>query len=473
MSIYNTNLSDIKQRFDVSKEDKLYYGEIYSPFSLITDMLNLFEDSVFEDPDKKWLDVGAGLGYFSIILFFKLEKGLTAKIPNELKRKTHIIEQMIYMVEIKDDNIDELKKTFGENSNIIHIDFINDLDLDLDTNYLKHNTFDYIIGNPPYNSKGIKKVPTNTVSSKKKEGKTVWTKFVVKSLSLLKPTIGKMCMIIPSIWLKRDKEGIHQILTYYKIEKLHCLTNTQTNILFNGNAQTPTCYFILTKKESDGIIELFDKKRKEIVSYPHKIGQSIPVFGSHIVTKLQKWITGTDGVGCLKVIKTNMPSVQSKFSEELYDSSNYPYVNIKTCLIERLQPVLIMNYSNIPQAFYNVKKLILAHKMYGFPYFDSKGQYGISNRDNYVIVDKTDEEFKQLQYFLSSKLALYLFEAARYRMKYLEKYAFEFIPDITQLPDFPSGETMNEETIAGYFKLDEEDRKHIQELHRKDYKMFI
>ena len=71
MSIYNTNLPDIKQRFDVSKEDKLYYGEIYSPFSLITDMLNLFEDSVFEDPEKKWLDVGAGLGYFSIILFFK------------------------------------------------------------------------------------------------------------------------------------------------------------------------------------------------------------------------------------------------------------------------------------------------------------------------------------------------------------------------------------------------------------------
>ena len=35
MSIYNTKLSDIKQRFDVSKEDKLYYGEIYSPFSLI------------------------------------------------------------------------------------------------------------------------------------------------------------------------------------------------------------------------------------------------------------------------------------------------------------------------------------------------------------------------------------------------------------------------------------------------------
>ena len=469
MSIYNTKLSDIKQRFDVSKEDKLYYGEIYSPFSLIDAMFNLFESEVFKDPTKKWLDAGAGLGYFSILLFYKLDNGLSEIFPNEMERKAHIIEQMIYMVEIKEENINELKKTFGENGNIIHADFINH------TNHTDHHhhhhtyTFDYIIGNPPYNSRGIKKVPTNNVSSKKNEGETVWTKFIVKSLSLLTPTSGKMCLIIPSIWLKKDKEGMHQLLTHYKIDKLHCLNSTQTNILFNGNAQTPTCYFLLTKQASDGIIQLFDKKRKAYVLYPHTIGKSIPLFGAHIVSNLQKWVAG---VGCLKVIKTNMPSVHSKFTEQLYDPK-YPYANIKTCLLEGLQPVLTMNYSTIPQPFYNVKKLIMAHKMYGFPYFDSKGKYGISNRDNYVIVDKTDEEFKQLQKFLSSKMALYLFETARYRMKYLEKYAFEFIPDITQLPDFPSTDTMNEETIADYFELDEEDRIHIQELHRKEYKMFI
>jgi len=469
MSIYNTKLSDIKQRFDVSKEDKLYYGEIYTPFSLIHSMLNLFDSNVFEDPTKKWLDIGAGLGYFSILLFYKLNHGLSEKIPNETERKTHIIEQMIYLVEIKEENINELKKTFGEKANIIHADFINETNQTVD---IENHTFDYIIGNPPYNSKGIKKVPTNTTSSKKNEGQTVWTKFIVKSLSLLTPTVGKLCLIIPSLWLKKDKEGMHQVLTHYKIDKLHCLTSTQTNLLFHGNAQTPTCYFLLTKKPSDGLIQLFDKKRKTYVWFPHTIGHSIPLFGAHIVCKLQKWITGVKGVGGLKVIKTNMPSVQSKFTEQLYDS-HYPYTNIKTCLLEGLQPVLTMNYSNLPQPFHNVKKLILAHKMYGFPYFDSKGQYGISNRDNYVIVGKTDEQFKQLHTFLSSKFALYLFETTRYRMKYLEKYAFEFIPDITQLPDFPSAAAMNEETIADYFELDKEDRIHIQELHRKEYKMFI
>lgn len=472
MSIYINSLSDIKQTFDVSKEDKLYYGEIYSPFSLINNIFNLFDDHVFTEPNKKWLDVGAGTGYFSIILFYRLDKGLTNVIPNETERKTHIIQNMIYMVEIKESNILELKKTFGEKSNIIHNDFINGVDMNYTKNK-KNNTFDYIIGNPPYNSNGIKKVPTNNTVSKKNEGNTVWCKFIVKSLTLLKKNTGKMAVIIPSIWLKRDKEGMHNLLTYYKLEKIHCLNSNQTNVTFNGNAQTPTCFFILTKKQTDGILSLYDINKKEYVLYNHTIGESIPLFGSYIINKLKKWINMKD-VGFLKVVKTNMPSVHSKFIENLYDP-NYPYTNVKTCLLEKntLQPTLTMNYSNIPQSFYGVKKIIMAHKMYGFPYYDSKGQYGISNRDNYVIIDKTDDEFKQLQKFLSSKLVLYIFESARYRMRYLEKYAFEFIPDITKIHTFPSFNDLNEKTINDFFELDEQDRTHINNLHKREYKMFI
>ena len=54
-----------------------------------------------------------------------------------------------------------------------------------------------------------------------------------------------------------------------------------------------------------------------------------------------------------------------------------------------------------------------------------------------------------------------------YRMKYLEKYAFELIPDITQLTDFP--EIINDDTIAEYFGFDELDRQNIKMLHKKDY----
>ena len=67
--------------------------------------------------------------------------------------------------------------------------------------------------------------------------------------------------------------------------------------------------------------------------------------------------------------------------------------------------------------------------MYGFPYLDRNGEFGISNRDAYIIKDKSIQELEILQKFFSSKTALFLFESTRYRMKFLEKYIFELIPE--------------------------------------------
>ena len=76
-----------------------------------------------------------------------------------------------------------------------------------------------------------------------------------------------------------------------------------------------------------------------------------------------------------------------------------------------------------------------------------------------MIVKQTSDQFEQWKAFLSTKFALYLFEGTRYRMKYLEKYVFELIPDITKLDDFP--ETITDETIADYFQLSNRERKCI------------
>jgi hypothetical protein len=52
-------------------------------------------------------------------------------------------------------------------------------------------------------------------------------------------------------------------------------------------------------------------------------------------------------------------------------------------------------------------------------------------------------------------------------MKYLEKYAFEFIPDISVLEGFPKEPT--DENIADYFGFDSIDRENINKLHKKEY----
>ena len=55
--------------------------------------------------------------------------------------------------------------------------------------------------------------------------------------------------------------------------------------------------------------------------------------------------------------------------------------------------------------------------MYGLPYLDISGEFGISNRDNYVIYKEKIEDLIKLQKFLSTKTALSVFDSTRYRMK--------------------------------------------------------
>ena len=69
--------------------------------------------------------------------------------------------------------------------------------------------------------------------------------------------------------------------------------------------------------------------------------------------------------------------------------------------------------------------------------------------------------------FFATKTALYLFECTRYRMKYLEKYIFELLPDVNKLNNFPT--IINDETIAEYYKLTKMEIDAINNLHKKKY----
>ena len=443
---------DIKQSLNPTIEKKAFYGEINTPFFLIQQILSIIPDYIYTKPNLKWLDPGCGCGYFTTVLYNKLYEGLKEAIPNEERRKKHIIQKMIYMVEIQEDNVKQLRTLFGKDANIFHSDFLS---------WKSKHKFDIIIGNPPYNSHGMKKVPTNHNLEKKQDGKTIWISFVRCSIDLLRQN-GHLCFIIPSIWMKPDKARMYHYLTSYNIQKIHCFTNTETNKIFSGEAQTPTCYFLLKKRLNNDSVTLFDKQREKYIKYKLNPEYPIPLFGSHIISQLMPFI---EKAGYIKAYKTNTPSSKSHIVPISDDT--HSYVNVKTCVLNGLKPQLIRNYSNIPLAYYNKKKLILAHKMYGFPYYDEEGIHGISNRDNYVITDYSDTELKRIQSFLSTYFALYIYETTRYRMKYLEKYAFQFLPDITKLKDFP--DTITDESIADYFGLDNEDRENIYKLHQKKY----
>ena len=109
----------------------------------------------------------------------------------------------------------------------------------------------------------------------------------------------------------------------------------------------------------------------------------------------------------------------------------------------------------------------MAHGMYGFPYVDCTGNLGIANRDKYIILDKNKDEMNKIAEFLSTKSSLIFFEATKYRMKYLEKYIFEYIPDITKIPRFP--DIITDDTISEFFQFNEKEQNTIKNMF-KNYK---
>ena len=450
----NTIFLMISKENKVSKCDIDKYGIIYTPKILVDKILDLIPNKYYKNRESKWLDIGAGTGNFSINLYNRLLNNLSSEIPDITLREKHIIENMITMSEIYQPHIDKLMSIFSNKANIITENF-----LSISSNLYYDINYDVIIGNPPYNTGGKIKTPTNNNQKKKDDGKATYTEFIKLSLKLLKPH-GYLALIVPSIWLKPDKAGIYNLLTSYKIHKLHCFSTSETNKLFNYQAQTPTCFFLLQKSIIESRdkyvqnISIYDKISDDYVSYLLQKNLPIPTTGITIINKLIPYI---EKYGTLKVYKTNTPSKKTNFVE--YNDNYLLYANIKTCIYENNKPRMIINYSDTPQNYYNISKLVLANKMYGIPYFDITGEYGISTRDNYIISNKdySIDKLKYIQYFLSTKFALYIFSTTNYRMRYLERYAFEFIPNITVIPEFPLDKLQNnlerDKAVSKFFNL--------------------
>jgi len=431
--------------------NKIRFGEVFTDISLVQDILDLIPQEMYLDPTLRWLDPAAGDGIFMKILSQKLFLSLADAIPDPIERQHHIESKMLFMVEINEEHIPSLRKTFPH-ATIIHKDFLT---------FRPHFYFNIVVGNPPFNNGGLKKVPTNKIKDKKKDGVTVWPSFIRHAYSMLAYG-GFVSMISPSICMKPDRAGIYNLFTKGgSLKKVRCFTNTESNHLFRGEAQTPICYFLLRKMEPSKCVSLYERNTDRYIPYPLlSPTHPLPVFGASLFIKLQPYVLD---VGCPSVIKTSMPPKNTVLSTACTTAT--PYRNVRSCILSNNVPHLTYEYSQSPLAFHGISKLILAHKMYGFPYYDASGALGISRRDNYILQGLSREDFRKWHSFLSTKFALYLMEGTRYRMKYLEKYVFEMIPDITKLADFPR--MINDETLAEYFQLTSLEREAVADWSRE------
>ena len=195
----------IHRRITPRKKQKAEKGEVFTPIEFIEDMLSHLPKSVWSNHNLKWLDPANGIGNFPVVVFYKLDEGLKAWEPNETKRRKHIIENMLYMLEIQSNNSRVARNIFEKlcdkcEPNILTTDSIKITAEEL-TKKGFPDKYDVIIGNPPFNAGGLLK-----------GGGTLWPLFVKKAFELVEDD-GYICFVHPPGWRKfydsedRDNQG--------------------------------------------------------------------------------------------------------------------------------------------------------------------------------------------------------------------------------------------------------------------------
>lgn len=200
----------IQENLSVREFEKNKYGEVFTPYSYICDILDQLPVSVWSNPELRWLEPASGIGNFCVVIYLRLMDGLRTVTPNMVERHVHILRNMIYMVEINEDNVTRARELFGPLANIRCADFLAE-----ETGYDTTTEADIIIGNPPFQT------PRDHARSSSKGGQILWDKFILKSLEILSRKAGLtissekfICFITPPLWRKPNSpHGLWTMMT--------------------------------------------------------------------------------------------------------------------------------------------------------------------------------------------------------------------------------------------------------------------
>ena len=142
--------------FTFTDNERKTKGEVFTPLSLVNEMLDKLPVKVWSDKDLKWLEPAGGFGNFIVCVFERLMVGLRLVIEDDIERERWIKEEMLYYNEFNTKNVEVYKRVMGLGFklNIHHGDYL-ELDVMKEWGVEK---FDVVVGNPPYQGTGRKKI---------------------------------------------------------------------------------------------------------------------------------------------------------------------------------------------------------------------------------------------------------------------------------------------------------------------------
>ena len=360
--LYELNDSDVENIINkylvVRGEEKDKYGEVFTPRKLIDKMLNLLPLGVFEDPHLKWLEPSAGIGNFMMIVYLRLMKGLATWEPDQEKRSKHIVENMLFMVELNERNVEIIKDIFGSSVHVIYGDFLQE-------NYDCDFLFDVIVGNLPFQD------------VKNRGGKNkLYERILLKCLSLLQLG-GFLALITPDNLFGGGSKVYVELILNHMVSTISFDKSIQT---FFPKIQQYMCFFLVEKGKGP-------KKKTQIIGNQ---GESFNIIlTNRPVNPFRNWTEQTE-----TLIQTYIFSKRNQFvynrGKPLH-SYNEDGTKEKYQLIYTPSKKIYTSCKNLALGI-GIKKIVLFLISPNLEFeIDREGKYGVGPNTFYLPIDNIDD----------------------------------------------------------------------------------
>jgi hypothetical protein len=475
-----TVLEYIRDHLTPKTEERHKYGEVFTPMHLVHEMLDTLPyegaRNVWNNPDLKWLDPANGMGNFPIAVFLRLyygfrtkegkyieegegeyNPGLTKVIPDNDKRRKHIIKNMLFMVELNSKNIAISKILFKKlapdvEPNIIQMHKTNGFLADVEMKFPNgtFGEFDIVMGNPPFQTGAVKSVGTNATKKFRKDtglstglNKNLWIPFATKAIKLLTKN-GYLLFIHPIGWFKPDglkpQFDLHRLLLSKQIVKIRIYKNSQAGKIFGGFGAISMAYYLLQNKSittETEIINIIDKKEKVLLSEKSVLILAYNTILNKIINK-GNILNNTEDFKQKSLALTDCDDDgKYKNIQKITEDGNIIIIKSNKKMEYHDQPKLYIDGINYPRCFH-----------------DKHGEYGIIDQNQFYIVG--DNLDKQAEYF-NTKLSALLLRYIKYRQDFIEP---RYYPDVRTLPI----DEITDKTLADYFGFTKEESSAIDEI---------
>jgi hypothetical protein len=451
------------------QKEKQENGEVFTPMPIVNDMLDKLDNhyiklhgkSIFTEVDFKWFDPASGMGNFPVAVYLRLMEGLKREIPIETDRKKYIIENMLYMSELNKKNVFICNQIFNI-SNDYKMNLYNGdtLEMDIETAWrLKENSFDVILGNPPYNKGGIR---SHTGKQLGEKNETIWTKFIEKSFKWLKPN-GFLMFINPLSWLKKS-HSLHNTMLEKYIVWLKIWDNSQSKISIN--ADIPISLYILqdTKNNTNKTTEIHSicKRRNLTTSSNEYLNPiyTIPLAFHSIFNKLIQFIETKNckleyNTKTVKStgIKVRIPGEFTK--EDMWAVDTYT-----------VKDGIMVKNTTEKHPDMEKRKLIISNKSSFTGAFIDEGKLSLTgNHKYYILGENVEVILKMLKFNVISVIGHY----TKYGQDFLDNEAFTYIPDIRKLDI----EDISEEEFYDLIGLNRQEKNQIKGTSLPEEEVFV